>query len=1153
MSLSCVSSEEMQAFLAGQLPPEREEAVAQHLESCASCEKTAAELSDDRQARELAATTRRTKHPSTAPEIDDLRLRLHALGLFAMAVDKAEAERTVAVPPKKGTLRTTSRGDGSTAFDFPAWQPPADDGSQDDAPPCTQLGHYDIIRTLGSGSFGVVYLALDRRLQRQVAIKVARASVLTEPSLRSRFFREAEALARLEHPHILPVHEADEIDGLCFLVLAYCDGPTLEQWLSERGQPVDARFAAQLMLPLVRAVDHAHRRGILHRDIKPANILLPLAEQPNPLAFSPKLTDFGLAKAAEEPESGTLTGMVLGTAHYMAPEQAAGHLERIGPATDVYSLGAVLYQLLSGRVPIEGRSTIDTLRRLLIDEPLELRELNADVPSDLDAIVARCLQKSPSHRYATAGELADDLERFLAGRPTKARPLAPVERVQRWLNQHRTFLPLLALAVTAIGLSLGLLSYADRLSRSQRLVRQANERLGRASQEAEAQSLSLAQQGYAGDVTDAAKSAASGDFAHTMEALRRQDPTYNNDKPDLRGLEWHYLSALNSHQTQNFVDAGNPMYQMRLSPDGKEVAAVGSRGLLRLYDAEHLTLRVVMLTGQGEANGVAYSPSGRLAATAGDDGTVCVFDLMTRTERLRFPAHPGLAYGVVFFDGDSKLATCGKEPTIRLWDAANGSLLGTLDGHEDQVEQIDISPDGDMLASASSDRTAILWNLHDRTKVRSLEGHRAAVMSVSFSPDGRWLATGATDNTVALWDSRTGRRHDTITQLDKIQSVCFSSDGKRLIAGDRCGSIHQYRVVGRTPPDRRVRLEPEVGQTGWHAHDGRVWCVAPGRHPGTFYTAGHDHLLRRWDGRPVAGMEKTIAATPGDAFVALGFSPAGDLMFALRESSGVTAFDTATLQPKFELSCRHTQWRSLEVLADRNEVAAGNAHGVVAIWNYKTGELRRLIGPAGDDFTVNELAYSPPSGLLAVLPYELDEVRIYDPESGRLVTKFQTTNHTAMAYSPSGRYLAVDSLNNILLFDLQTQQLVHTLIGHTATVNSITFSPDGSLVASASSDRTVRLWSMGGAALVTLTGHLAGVNEIRFTPDGRTLLSTDDRGMVEVSHVATRQTLFGLPPPAQYLSALAISPDSRRLAAIRDLRGAREIVVLGLTRQAGSK
>ena len=424
MGLSCVSGDQMRAFLAGELGEYDESVVVEHLDDCPNCERLAAELSDDREARKLARVNRRVAVPTaTTPEVDDLCRRLHALGMLSMAVESADCDAADA-----DGATTEVSASGSTATDWPTWQILADDDKKSGQPRLTRLGPYDVLRPLGAGSFGVVYLAEDRRLHRRVAIKVARASVLTDPTLRQRFFREAEALARLEHPHILSVYEADEIEGLCYLALAYCDGPTLDQWLEEQSGPLDPVFATQLMLPLVEAVEHAHSRGILHRDIKPANILLPAADATEPLPFNPKLTDFGLAKVIEEKGGQTLAGMVLGTVHYMAPEQAAGHAERIGPATDVYSLGAVLYQLITGRLPIEGNSTIDTLRRLLIDEPPEAGQIVKNIPSDLSAIVRKCLQKSPSQRYATAAELGDDLNRFLTGRPTKARPLATIER-----------------------------------------------------------------------------------------------------------------------------------------------------------------------------------------------------------------------------------------------------------------------------------------------------------------------------------------------------------------------------------------------------------------------------------------------------------------------------------------------------------------------------------------------------------------------------------------------------------------------------------------------------------------------------------------------------------------------------------------------------
>jgi WD40 repeat protein/serine/threonine protein kinase len=1162
MGATCLSPERMQAFLAGQLSVDEEESAGQHLEACADCERLAAELSDDGEARQMASVSRGAKSIRAGEdEIDDLRRRLHALGLFSIAEDNENFN-------DNANAVSATAGDGdATRDDHRSDHDGSNAAAVYDAPPLSRLGRYNILRVLGTGSFGVVYLAEDPRLNRRVAIKVARGNVLVDPMLRTRFFREAEALARFEHPHIVPVYEAGETDGLYYLVLAYCDGPTLDDWLAERQAPVEPADAVRLMLPLIDAVEHAHSRGILHRDIKPGNIILQKSEvrdqksevgsqksktaildsdlRPLTSDFFPRLTDFGLAKILEARSKETLAGMVLGTAHYMAPEQAAGHFERVGPATDVYSLGAVLYELLSGRVPIRGDSTIDTLRRVLIDEPPDLHRSLKNMPEDLGAIVHKCLIKSPTLRYATAAELADDLRRFLAGRQTKARPLAPSERLSRWCARHPALWPVLGLAATALVLSLGLLTSAQRLSRTQHEAKKTAAELDREKARAESGALFLAQQTYANDLAAAGKSTIKGDIPHAIEALRRQQPA--EGKPGLRGLEWHYLWALNNQQTQFYDNAGNEIYDLKLSPDGRDLLAVGNRSLMRLYNADDLQMRWAHQTNQRETNGVDYSASGRLAATAGDDGTIRVFDLASGDERLKIQAHADKAFGVVFFDNDKKLASCGKESVIRLWDAETGDELGILEGHNAQVEAICVSPKRDLLASAGADKTAMVWNLNSRQLARPLrKEHRAAIMGVCFSPDGRLIATGGADNKVVLWDVKTGTRLDGASQLDKIQTVAFSADGSRLYVGDRSGSVHQYRVERSPTTERRVKLNPDPLRSAWHAHDTRIWCVIAGRDPDTFYTAGEDFYLRRWDRQSLTKTEPTFPDKAGDAFVDLEFSPDGTLLFGLRETSGVTVLDATTLRPKNPpLRAKHSAWRSLCVLADRDEVAAANAHGVVAIWNYKTGELRGLITEPGQDFTILGIDYSSAAGLLAVSAFDFNEVRVYRAEDCELVSRLPANNHAAIAISPNGRYLAVDSTDNIAVYEIQSRQQIQLLAGHQATVNSIAFSPDGGMLASGSVDRTVRLWKISGEPIVTLTGHLAEVTKVAFTPDGRTLVSVDERGTAAVTHVATRQTMFELPTPAERIQGVAISPNSRRMAIIRSLRNVHEVVVLG--------
>jgi WD40 repeat protein len=608
------------------------------------------------------------------------------------------------------------------------------------------------------------------------------------------------------------------------------------------------------------------------------------------------------------------------------------------------------------------------------------------------------------------------------------------------------------------------------------------------------------------------------------------------------------LWSLNTHSAQAFADAGTEIYHLRLAPGGNELAAVGKDGWLRLYRTEDMTLRAALPTGQMESNCVCYSSDGQLAATAGDDGTIRVFDVKSRTMTLKIDAHEDKAFAVVFFDADRKLASCGKDSVIRLWDAATGEPVGTLAGHAGQVEAIDVSPTGDRLVSASSDKTAVLWDLTNQHSRRVLAGHEGAVLAATFSPDGRWMATGSADNTVALWDVRTGRRAISEEQLDEVQSVAFSADGQRLIVGDRSGSVHCYRLTTR---NRRLYLRPDPLDPRWQAHASRIWHVAAGATPDSFYTSGKDGFIRRWDDSALARSERTIPAVPGELLVDLDFSPDGRLLLALSESRGITMYDAATLQPERALDCRHSQWQMLR-LVGRRHVAAATAYGLVAIWNHETGELCRILSLGEpehrNDYHNNHiscLAASADGEFLAIASAVLGEARVYETATGRLIGAIPTGAHVTVALSPDGRYLAVDSLDDIALYEVPSLRLQRKFPGHTATIRSIAFSPDGHLLASGSGDRSVRLWTVEGRQLATLTGHLADVSEVQFSPEGRSLVSVDDRGRLHVTHVATRQMLFELPLLADRLHGMSIAPESRRIAMIRTLRDTHEIVIVG--------
>ena len=314
---------------------------------------------------------------------------------------------------------------------------------------------YEIIRELGRGGMGVVYLARQVELKRLVALKMILAGMHADVQMRDRFRREAEAVARLQHPGIVQIHEVGEHDGRPYLALEYVEGPSLARKIL--GNIVAARTAGGLTESLARAVSYAHQRGIIHRDLKPGNILLAKSDVAHGLklgqtdtdCFEPKITDFGLAKQLDETGSQTQTGIVMGTPNYMAPEQAMGRPQMIGPAADIYALGAILYELLTGRPPFLADTGIETIRQLLDQEPVPPTRLQPRVPRDLETICLKCLEKDPRKRYDTADELAEDLHRFRVNKPIRARPVSLLERGWKWGRRRPTAAALLGVIILA--------------------------------------------------------------------------------------------------------------------------------------------------------------------------------------------------------------------------------------------------------------------------------------------------------------------------------------------------------------------------------------------------------------------------------------------------------------------------------------------------------------------------------------------------------------------------------------------------------------------------------------------------------------------------------------------------------------------------------